>query len=132
MRIAQETTEGIIHSDKTPPEVHEFPIPETEEQAEEVIKRFEEAAKGVRGDEDVSDNVAQHMLNDRTGLLDEKWLGSEEEELNAYGLFDCLKIADERFTLSYVTELLYIHSKVMIVDDRRVIVGIQTFSLTAH
>ena len=46
------------------------------------------------------------MLNDRTSLLDEKWLGTDEEERN-----------------SYVSELLYIHSKVMIVDDRKVIVS---------
>ncbi|KXN92484.1 Phospholipase D1 [Leucoagaricus sp. SymC.cos] len=104
--IPQETTEGLVHSDKTHEEVLEFPIPESDEQAEESIKRFEDGAKGIRGDEDVSDNVCQHMLDDRSGLLDEQWLGTEEEELN-----------------SYVTELLYIHSKVMIVDDRRVIMG---------
>jgi len=43
---------------------------------------------------------------DRTRLRDEVWLGSEEEE-----------------KASYITELLYIHSKVMVVDDRRVIMG---------
>lgn len=32
--------------------------------------------------------------------------------------------ADMEGACSYVTELLYIHSKVMIVDDRRVIVGV--------
>jgi phospholipase D1/2 len=45
-------------------------------------------------------------LMDRTGLGEEKWLGSEQEELDAY-----------------VSELVYIHSKCMIVDDRRVIMG---------
>jgi phospholipase D1/2 len=45
-------------------------------------------------------------MKDVTSLHDERWLGSEEEEK------DC-----------YITELLYIHSKVMIVDDRRVIMG---------
>jgi phospholipase D1/2 len=45
-------------------------------------------------------------MKDTTSLHDERWLGSEEEEK------DC-----------YITELLYIHSKVMIVDDRRVIMG---------
>ncbi|KAG8764176.1 hypothetical protein FRC12_008241 [Ceratobasidium sp. 428] len=43
---------------------------------------------------------------DRTTLADERWDGTEQEER------DC-----------YVSELLYIHSKVMIVDDRRVIMG---------
>lgn len=30
---------------------------------------------------------------------------------------------------SYVSELLYIHSKVMIVDDKRVIVGVDFMSI---
>ncbi|KAI0681699.1 hypothetical protein C8T65DRAFT_751386 [Cerioporus squamosus] len=60
----------------------------------------------LRGAEDVADNVVQHMLHDSTSLLDEKWAGTEDEERAAF-----------------VSELLYIHSKVMIVDDRRVIMG---------
>ncbi|TFK95611.1 phospholipase D/nuclease [Pterulicium gracile] len=83
-----------------------IPIPESEDAAREIIERFERGAEGVRGDEEVSDSVAQHMLGDRTGLKDEKWLGTEEEELK-----------------SYVSELLYIHTKLMIVDDARVIMG---------
>lgn len=106
VKIPKETTEGIVRSEKAEEEVQEFPIPESDEIAEETIRKFEEGAKRVRGDEDVSDNVCQHMLDDRSSLMDEKWLGTDEEELN-----------------SYVTELLYIHSKVMIVDDRRVIMG---------
>ncbi|EKM50988.1 uncharacterized protein PHACADRAFT_151417 [Phanerochaete carnosa HHB-10118-sp] len=83
-----------------------YPLPQSAAEAREIIERFEHGADGLRSDEDVSDNVVQHMLSDKTNLLDEKWLGSEEEEKNAY-----------------VSELLYIHSKVMIVDDRRVIMG---------
>ncbi|PSS38102.1 hypothetical protein PHLCEN_2v82 [Hermanssonia centrifuga] len=83
-----------------------YPLPRSVDEAREIIERFEHGADNLRSDEDVSDNVVQHMLNDRTSLLDEKWLGTEEEERNAY-----------------VSELLYIHSKVMIVDDRRVIMG---------
>lgn len=79
VKIAQETMGGIVPQSKTPPEVHEFSIPETEGRAEEVIRRFEEAARNMRGDGDVSDNDAQHSLEDQSGLLDEKWLGSEEE-----------------------------------------------------
>lgn len=60
-----------------------MPVPSSEEEAREVIARFERAARDVREDEDVADNVVQHMLSDRTGLRDEKWLGSEEEELDA-------------------------------------------------
>ncbi|KAF8962898.1 phospholipase D/nuclease [Flammula alnicola] len=82
------------------------PIPENDEAAREVVARFESGAENLRSDDPVSDTVAQHMLADKTSLFDEQWLGTQEEELNAY-----------------VSELLYIHSKVMIVDDRRVIMG---------
>ena len=60
-----------------------MPIPETDEEARDILRRFEEAAQQVRQDEDVSDNVVQHMLEDKTNLMDEKWLGTPEEELNA-------------------------------------------------
>lgn len=91
---------------KEEPKTETYALPETVENARHIIETFEEGALGLRSDEPVSDNVVQHMLGDRTGLLDEAWLGTEEEEKNAY-----------------VSELLYIHSKVMIVDDRRVIVS---------
>jgi len=73
-----------------------------------VIKRFEHGADVLVGrrNDDVADTVGQHALQDTTELADEQWLGSEEEELN-----------------SYVSELSYIHTKLMIVDDRRVIMG---------
>jgi phospholipase D1/2 len=82
------------------------PIPVDDVAARQVVERFENGAINVRSDESVSDTVSQHMLADKTSLFDEAWLGTEEEELNAY-----------------VSELLYIHSKLMIVDDRRVIIG---------
>jgi phospholipase D1/2 len=82
----QETTEGLVHSDKTQKDFQEFPIPESEEQAEQTISRFEQAARSVRSDERVSDNVVQHMLQDRTSLKEEQWEGTEEEELNAYAI----------------------------------------------
>ncbi|KAF7314957.1 Phospholipase [Mycena indigotica] len=104
--LSTQTTEGLVVAGNDAAKTETVPIPETEEEAHSIIQRFEEAAKAVRGDNDVADNVAQHMLHDRTSLLDEKWLGTEQEELDAY-----------------VTELLYIHSKLMIVDDRRVIMG---------
>ncbi|KAJ3930150.1 MAG: phospholipase D [Lentinula lateritia] len=100
------TKEGVVITEKTPVKEEAVPVPETEEEAKEIIRRFERAAEAVRGDEDVSDNVVQHMLSDKTGLEQEKWLGSEQEEFDAY-----------------VSELVYIHSKLMIVDDRRVIMG---------
>ncbi|KAJ6632257.1 phospholipase D/nuclease [Mycena sp. CBHHK59/15] len=101
-----ETGEGLVLSDKTPLKTETVPIPESEGAARKLIERFESAARRVRGDEDVADNVAQHMLHDRTSLLEEKWLGTESEELDAY-----------------VSELLYIHTKLMVVDDKRVIMG---------
>jgi len=83
-----------------------YPLPQSYEEASDMLDRWRQAAANLRSDNDVSDNVVQHMLSDRTSLLDEKWLGTVEEEKAAY-----------------VSELLYIHSKVMIVDDRRVILG---------
>ncbi|TCD64375.1 hypothetical protein EIP91_004206 [Steccherinum ochraceum] len=91
---------------KAEPKTETFQLPATTREAQDIIEQFESGARGIRGDEDVADNVVQHMLNDRTGLMEEKWLGTEEEEKYAY-----------------VSELLYIHSKVMIVDDLKVIMG---------
>lgn len=83
-----------------------YQLPTTIDEAKDIVERWRNAALEIRTDDEVSDNVVQHMLRDRTDLVDEKWLGTEEEE---------------RF--AYVSELLYIHSKVMIVDDKRVIVS---------
>lgn len=88
------------------PKIESVPIPATVEEARKIVSTFEHGADAIRGDEDVSDSVAHHALLDTTRLQDELWLASGEEELNAY-----------------VSELLYIHSKVMIVDDQRVIMG---------
>ncbi|KAG5647465.1 hypothetical protein DXG03_009396 [Asterophora parasitica] len=104
LTIPEPTTEVV--SDKTPRKTETVPIPESAEAARAIVERFEQGAVGLRGDEEVSDTVAQHMLSDRTSLQAEKWLGTPEEELNAY-----------------ISELLYIHSKLMIVDDERVIMG---------
>ncbi|TFL05257.1 phospholipase D/nuclease [Pterulicium gracile] len=83
-----------------------MPIAPSADEARQTVEKFERAAREVRSDHEVSDSVAQHMLSDRTTLYDEKWLGTEEEELK-----------------SYVSEQLYIHCKLMIVDDTRVIMG---------
>ena len=91
---------------KASAKVETFDLPLTEADAKFIIEKFEQGAQGLRSDEGVADNVAQHMLRDKTSLGEERWLGTEEEER------DC-----------YVSELLYIHTKLMIVDDRRVIVS---------
>ncbi|KAG5641745.1 hypothetical protein DXG03_004298 [Asterophora parasitica] len=83
LTIPGPTTEGIVVSDKTPRKTETVPIPESAEAARAIVERFEQGAAGLRGDEEVSETVAQHMLNDRTGLMAEKWLGTPEEELNA-------------------------------------------------
>jgi len=84
--------------------VAEVPYPASCDVAEATVRRFESGAP--RDDSDVSDTVGQHMLNDSTQLSEERWLGNQQEEK------DC-----------YVTELCYIHTKVMIVDDLRVVIG---------
>ncbi|KAF8752827.1 phospholipase [Rhizoctonia solani] len=109
---APEPTAGLDNSGmgltekgkETQKTVEAVDMPATTQEAEEIISRFQNGAP--RGDEDVADTVGQHSLADQTKLTDEQWLGSEQEERD-----------------SYVSELLYIHSKVMIVDDRRVIMG---------
>ncbi|KAF8622038.1 hypothetical protein AX15_007323 [Amanita polypyramis BW_CC] len=106
--IPQETQEAIV-VEKTPLKTENIAIPESETMARETIERFEQGAP--RPDVLVSDSIASHVLRDETSLLDEQWLGTEEEELN-----------------SYVSELLYIHTKLMIVDDRRVILGSANFN----
>jgi len=78
----------------------------TDDEALQTMESFQNGSYGLQSNQAVSDNVAQHRLNSDYSLLDEPWLGTEEEEL-----------------YSYVSELVYIHSKVMVVDDRRVIMG---------
>lgn len=87
IKIPKETTEGLVQSDQAGEDIQQLSIPESEEQANETITRFEEGAKSVRRDENVADNVVQHMLQDRTTLAEEEWEGTEEEELNAYVIF---------------------------------------------
>lgn len=53
-------------------------MPATTDEAREIVKRFEAGA--ARGDEGVADTVGQHALMDGTGLKDERWLGTEQEE----------------------------------------------------
>jgi len=104
VEVPQPTTAGMVETKAIKTE--KVPVPTSEEQARRIIEAFEHGADTVRGDDEVADTVSQHMLSDKTGLSDEKWLGTPDEERDAY-----------------VSELLYIHTKLMIVDDRRVIMG---------
>ncbi|GAA6040745.1 hypothetical protein JCM8097_003276 [Rhodosporidiobolus ruineniae] len=80
-----------------------LPLPRSYDEACEIVRRFQEADE-VR--EQISDSVAHHAMAGQGSLLDEPWTGTEESERNAW-----------------VTEETYIHSKLMIVDDLRVIIG---------
>ncbi|KAJ3861230.1 putative phospholipase D [Lentinula novae-zelandiae] len=78
------TKEGVVITEKTPVKEEAVAVPDTEEEeeAKQIIRRFERAAEAVRGDEDVSDNVVQHILSDKTGLEQYKWLGIGSANLN--------------------------------------------------
>ncbi|KAG8850840.1 hypothetical protein FRB96_009577 [Tulasnella sp. 330] len=89
---------------KTVEEVESVNFPKSTALAQGIVQRFESGAP--RSDVMVSDTISQHLLQDETQLQDEAWMGSEQEERNCF-----------------VTELVYIHTKLMIVDDRRVIMG---------
>jgi phospholipase D1/2 len=83
IKAPEPTKEGVVVSDKTDVKTEKVLIPDSYDAAREIIEKFEKGADNIRGDEEVSDTVAQHMLMDRTGLEQEKWLGTDEEELNA-------------------------------------------------
>lgn len=103
-----------------------MPIAPSADEARQTVEKFERAAREVRSDHEVSDSVAQHMLSDRTTLYDEKWLGTEEEELKSCVFLVASIVASieiEGLLCRYVSEQLYIHCKLMIVDDTRVIVS---------
>ncbi|KAH9971878.1 hypothetical protein BGW80DRAFT_1318971 [Lactifluus volemus] len=108
IKLPEPTSEGIVLSAKTEMKTEKYPLPVSVNEAVTMIERFEYSATALVGTRysAVADTVGQHALQDETRLVDEQWLGSKEEELN-----------------SYVSELSYIHSKLMIVDDRRVIMG---------
>lgn len=80
LKVPDATSEGISISSDTKEKVEVVRLPQSEQEARDIIERFQHGADSLRGDEDVADTVTQHMLNDRTSLLDEKWLGTPEEE----------------------------------------------------
>ena len=80
-----------------------LPIPSDYDEAERIVKQFEQADEI---DDKINDSVAHHAQAGTGSLFDEKWTGDEDSERSAF-----------------VTEETYIHSKLMIVDDRRVVLG---------
>ncbi|PWN96045.1 phospholipase D/nuclease [Tilletiopsis washingtonensis] len=84
--------------------VEEVDMPASIEEAEDIIRRYGE---GVPEESlDVRDSVASCFLHGQPDLREEPWNGTEEEEKRAF-----------------VTEECYVHSKCMIIDDRKVLIG---------
>lgn len=85
--------EKVDMVEPTAAEEKKVPVPATEEEANKLIELFQKSAG--RSDDTISDTVGQHVQRDITTLDQEQWLGTEDEERNAY-----------------VSEEIYIHTKV--------------------
>lgn len=60
-------------------------LPQSREEAKNIVDRFENTAKLELGNFRVSDNVGQHAMKVPDTLLeDEEWFGNEQEELDWY------------------------------------------------
>ncbi|PVG00681.1 phospholipase D/nuclease [Serendipita vermifera] len=94
---------GTTNAPNTNPQVAGN-APVAQQDAPNSIKKFESGSS--EADKKISDNVGQHALQADSRLQDEKWHGKDEEQKECY-----------------ITELCYIHSKLMIVDDLRVVIG---------
>lgn len=89
IKVPEPTSEGIVLSNKTEVKSEKYPLPRSYSDAVAVIERFERGADALVGrrHDAVADTVGQHALQDKTELRDERWLGTEEEELNSYVFF---------------------------------------------
>ena len=67
-------------------ESEKVPVP-AYQAAKQTLEKWESAARQLREGKDVSDSVAHHMLRDEISLKEERWLGTPEEELDAYVFF---------------------------------------------
>lgn len=81
---------------------------EAEEKATDVKRKFEAAEKitGQQGDPNSEDSVAKNAMHETPKLVDEVWEGDLKDEVD-----------------NWIQEELYIHGKILIVDDRTVICG---------
>ena len=68
---------------KPKPATTKAPIPSDGEAALQAVEMFQHSAYGLQSNNAVSDNVAQHRLATKSSLLDEPWLGTEQEELDS-------------------------------------------------
>lgn len=83
IKMPQATSEGLVQTKATETKTEKVLLPASDEEARQKIEAFEAGADNIRSDEEVADTVSQHMMNDKTSLLEEKWLGTEEEEKDA-------------------------------------------------
>lgn len=82
VKVPQEAKTGVVVAEESSVKKDKVPLPESIEAARQVIARFESGAQNLRSDEMVADSVSHHALQGRRSLLNETWVGSEEEELN--------------------------------------------------
>ena len=97
-------SEGTEKNAKGAEAIQHAPLPESVAAAIEIINRWETAAPPEL--RDIPASVSRNNLMSGRTIHDEPWFGSEKAEKHAF-----------------VSEELYIHSKLMIVDDRKVICG---------
>lgn len=79
------TQEGVV-IENTQVKIEAVEFPPTVEAAVEIVEKFEAGAVGQRDDIHVSDSIAHHALMDDTSLLQEKWFGTDQEELDRYAV----------------------------------------------
>lgn len=82
IKIPQEPKFGVAGAEDTPVKKDKVPLPETLEAAREVLARFESGVQALQSNEIVADSVSHHALQGRRSLMDETWIGTDEEELN--------------------------------------------------
>ena len=80
--------------------------PVDQEHSQDVKRRFADAMQEGQGESKSSASVAHCAMSDTGKLLGEVWEGEEEDEVN-----------------NWIQEELYIHAKLLIVDDRIVVCG---------
>jgi phospholipase D1/2 len=85
VKVPLETNEALLVTSEATVKTEKVPLPRDEHEAREIIERFESAGhdSDLQSAHNVSDNVVQHMMTDTTGLDQEQWMGTEEEELAA-------------------------------------------------
>lgn len=100
-----------------------LPLPQSYDEALDQIRRFEQAGAS---EPKIADSVAHHCLMNTGSLMDEPWTGTEDSERDAY-VTEELYIHSStctRVQSKYVTQLITrLPAEIMIVDDRRVIMG---------